>query len=309
MHYDAFGRHSDPTRTYFLEGLPDLDLPSHNQSRRKQRQEADPLREAARKLPQWGDHWPEVRNRFNAARGQVFMYFTDPKIKALWREHIMEVAASAGSTRLFPELPEWSDGKSKVYATMAICTQLFTPETLMPKSVQETSWYKLNHDVYEWVRAWDAAPGWMIHIEQDLRERGLLDHVGKTETAGGRKRKITLADTNTVVCQVLKETLSWDWTVRNLTAEVKKRLGGGSQGLIAKCPAWKAYNERRDRVRKDGTIKTVSLTSEMEAVLGAGDKDEIVDQLIAEQEGDLGEDAKQAKLYLSHEKKPKRRES
>jgi len=87
------------------------------------------------------------------------------------------------------------------------------------------------------------------------------------------------------------------------------RLGGGSQGLIAKCPAWIAYNERRDQLRKEGAINTVALSKEMESVLGTGEKDEVLQQLIAEQEDDDRGDAGQAKLYLNRKKKREGRES
>ena len=50
-------------------------------------------------------------------------------------------------------------------------------------------------------------------------------------------------------------------------------------------------------------------SKELEAVLGEGEKDEVLKQLIAEQEGEQRKEARQAKLYLSHEKKPKKRES
>jgi hypothetical protein len=124
---------------------------------------------------------------------------------------------------------------------------------------------------------------------------------------GEKKRKITLPEANIEVRRLLKETPSWEWKVRALTAAVKKRLGGGSQGLIASCPAWKAYNEKREQLEKAGTIKTVPFTSEMEAVLGVdGDS---LPELIAEQEAEDRDDTRKAKLYLSHEKKPKRRES
>lgn len=165
----------------FLDGLPDLGLPSHDQSQREQRQEPDPLREAWCRLPEWGACWPEVCNRFDAARDQVFRYFTNPKIEEYWCARIAEAAASAGSPCLFPELPDWSHDKAKVYAAMAICTQVFYPhETLVPKSIQATEWYKSNQDLYAWVRKADEAHVWMIRIDGDLRERGLLGHQGET---------------------------------------------------------------------------------------------------------------------------------
>lgn len=125
--------------------------------------------------------------------------------------------------------------------------------------------------------------------------------------ASGQNRKITLAEANAEVGRLLKENPTWDWHVKTLTAKVKERLGGGSQGLIGKCPIWKVYNGRRDALRKKGTIKTVSLTSKMEAVLGVDG--ESLPELIAEQEAEDRDDTRKAKLYLSHEKKPRRRES
>jgi hypothetical protein len=126
---------------------------------------------------------------------------------------------------------------------------------------------------------------------------------------GGHARTITLDEANIEVRRFLKENPSWDWTVRKLAAKVKEKAGGGSTGLIVKCPAWQAYKERKDQLRKEGTIKTVSISTEMESVLGTGEKDEVLRQLIAEQEEDQREDVRRAKLYPSHEKKPKRRES
>ena len=52
----------------------------------------------------------------------------------------------------------------------------------------------------------------------------------------------------------------------------------------------------------------MSVTKEMEAVLGTGEPNETLQQVIADQEGDAREDARQAKLHLSHQKKPRRPE-
>ncbi len=93
-----------------------------------------------------------------------------------------------------------------------------------------------------------------------------------------------------------------EWQVRTLAKQV-----GCSTGLIAKCPAWKAYKELRDQRRKKGAIKTVSLTAQMEAVLGVDG--ESLPELIAEQEAEDRDDARKAKLYLSHKKKREGRES
>ena len=53
----------------------------------------------------------------------------------------------------------------------------------------------------------------------------------------------------------------------------------------------------------------MSISKELEAVLGTGEKDEVLHQVIAEQEKDDRDDAGQVKLYLSHDKKRRGRES
>jgi len=118
------------------------------------------------------------------------------------------------------------------------------------------------------------------------------------------QRKIPSGEANVEVRRLLKETPCWDWTVKKLPKQV-----GCSTGTISNCPAWQAYKDLRDRRRKETTINTVSISTEMESVLGSGEKDEVLQQVIAEQEGDEREDARQAKLYVSHEKKAKKRES
>jgi len=110
------------------------------------------------------------------------------------------------------------------------------------------------------------------------------------------KTKISKEEANVRARRLLTETPTWDWTARMLAKQIP-------------LPAWRAYHERRQELQRKGTIKTVSLTDTMEAVLGKGDKDEVLNQLIAEQEDDDRKDGRQAKLYLSQEKKPKRRES
>jgi hypothetical protein len=77
-----------------------------------------------------------------------------------------------------------------------------------------------------------------------------------------------------------------------------------SLGWISYLPAWKVYKEKRDTLRREGRINTVSMSKELEDVLGAGEKDEVVQRLIAEQEGDHREDARRSKLYLSQKNKP-----
>ena len=127
------------------------------------------------------------------------------------------------------------------------------------------------------------------------------------EASQATKQGLPADEVNIEVRRILRGNPSWEWTVTKLTVEVKKNLGGGSRGAVGSCPAWRAYNERRDELRKKKTINTVSLTEELETVLGT--EGEKLQQLLVEQEKDKLEDARQAKLYLSHEKKPRGRES
>jgi len=112
--------------------------------------------------------------------------------------------------------------------------------------------------------------------------------------------KITKDEANVRARQLLKETPTWDWTCRKLAKLIPCPLA-----WIPYLPVWRAYHEKRKELRSK-TIKTVSLSDELEAVLGEGEKDEVLKQLIAEQEGEEREDERRARLYLNIQRKPKR---
>src|SRR5262249_20575463 len=63
---------------------------------------------------------------------------------------------------------------------------------------------------------------------------------------------------------------------------------GCSAGLVVKLPFWRATMEQTGRGRKDNVPapKVVSLTRDLEAVTGEGDRDEELKRLIAEQAAD-----------------------
>ena len=148
-------------------------------------------------------------------------------------------------------------------------------------------------------------------VWRDL-EKSERQSSGQSQSNGGKKG-IPAEEVNIEVRRILRGNPSWDWTVKKLTEKVKKNRGGGSHGAVGSCPAWTAYHERRKRLRDDKTINTVSISKELEAVLGTGEKDEVLHQLIVEQgkekQGkETQEDARQAKLFLSHHKKPQGRE-
>ncbi len=95
----------------FLDDLPDLDLDSlpklgFPDPPQQRRPKADPPQENVREPPQWGNRWPAICARFDAARDQVRTYFTKPKIEEYWVKQVEQVEASAGSTHLFPKLPQ-----------------------------------------------------------------------------------------------------------------------------------------------------------------------------------------------------------
>lgn len=74
-----------------------------------------------------------------------------------------------------------------------------------------------------------------------------------------------------------------------------------SIGLVSKLPVWKAVQKLRKKGRK---AKKVRLTDKMLSVTGSGEKDQIFKQLVIDQQADMQEDNRQAKLFLSKEKKP-----
>jgi hypothetical protein len=118
------------------------------------------------------------------------------------------------------------------------------------------------------------------------------------ETKGVTTSRMNRKEANEQIGRLFKECPHWDWKVRQLA----KRIGC-SIGTISKCPIWKVYQERKKRLQGEGKIKTTSFTTEMQSVLGSGEKDEILQQLIAEQEQDQREDTGRPRLYLSHGKK------
>jgi hypothetical protein len=63
---------------------------------------------------------------------------------------------------------------------------------------------------------------------------------------------------------------------------------GCSHGLVTELPLWQETMRRTGRGRKDKSVapKAVSLTKPLEAATGEGDKDDVLNQLIAQQEAD-----------------------
>ncbi|MFC1781118.1 hypothetical protein ACFLZ8_02505 [Planctomycetota bacterium] len=163
------------------------------------------------------------------------------------------------------------------------------------KSLSELRyWNEKNYNLDEVKKYAEALRKTLLHIQSMFYTE--LGNGGEVTTI-----KIIKKEANVRARQLLKETPTWDWTCRKLAEQIPCSLG-----WIPYLPAWRAYHEKRQELKRNKTIKTVSISEELNAVLGSGDKDEVLKQLIAEQEGDQREDARQAKLYLSHQKKQKR---
>lgn len=136
-------------------------------------------------------------------------------------------------------------------------------------------------------------------IKQSNQHLWARIHKANKKGKDGQGKEITKDEANVQARQLINGTPTWDWTCRKL----KKQIGC-PLAWIPYLPVWRAYHEKRKELRRNKTIDTVPLSKELEAVLGEGEKDEVLKQLIAEQEGEQREDARQAKLYLSHKKKP-----
>lgn len=111
----------------------------------------------------------------------------------------------------------------------------------------------------------------------------------------GQGKKISKDEANIRARNLIKEN-------PNITARELAKKIPCSTGLISSLPAWKALQEYKKKTFGMKKPKIVPLTKELEYMIGT--EDEKLNQLIAEQEGEELEDARPAKLYLSHKKKP-----
>jgi hypothetical protein len=167
---------------------------------------------------------------------------------------------------------------------------------------EPTTWVKVTNRLDDLIDELDGLSALLAEASQSPSEK---EKGGQPiEGRGGekeRKTKITKEEANVRVRELLTKTPSWDWTTRKLAKQINC-----SPTTVSKTPAYRVYNEKRKELRRAGTIDTVSISKELEAVLGTGEKDEVLKQLIADQEKDQRQDARQPKLYLSQEKRPER---
>jgi hypothetical protein len=281
---------------------------------------------------------PDLKNKIDELRGQVGNKETNiSRLQGeidIVKEHISELTQKIQRTEKIPLMMRFHDawnywlnryeGYKRVTAEDGRCILLISLLLLEPDCKMVTGtltifskWPWMTDDEID-SRAWAGIPlqlgeyadRWWELTKSALKQ---VKRIDKIETAqnkeketylqekDGQSKKITKDEANVRARQLLRETPNWDWTCRKLA-----KLIPCSLGWIPKLSAWRAYHEKRLELRRNKTIDTVSISKELEAVLGEGEKDEVLRQLIADQEADEREDARQARLYLSHNKKPER---
>jgi len=109
-----------------------------------------------------------------------------------------------------------------------------------------------------------------------------------------QKQKITKKEANIRARKILKKKPLIK--SRELAKEIPCSIG-----LVPKLPAWKAVMEQRRKGRKP---KKIRLTNKMLSITGTDKKNETINRLMIEQQADMQEDDRQAKLFLSNKKKP-----
>lgn len=131
-------------------------------------------------------------------------------------------------------------------------------------------------------------------------EKGLLKpRPPKHETVvKSKKSRISREEANVEARKILKKN-------HNIKARDLAKKIPCSIGLVSKLPVWKAVQEQRKQELKKGRkAKKVRLTKKMLKIAGTGKKDETLNRLIVQQQADIQEDDRQAKLFLSEQKKP-----
>ncbi len=103
-------------------------------------------------------------------------------------------------------------------------------------------------------------------------------------TAASSPKRMTAEEANKKAMELAKTDRFF---VERSLREWAERIGC-SEGLVPKLPLWQATMEKTGRGRRDKAPppKAVSLTENLEAVTGEGDKDEVLNHLVAEQEAD-----------------------
>jgi hypothetical protein len=103
---------------------------------------------------------------------------------------------------------------------------------------------------------------------------------------GSQSPRITLIEANEKAKLLAKADRSF---VKEPSIRKWAEAIGCSTGLVVKLPFWRALMEKSGRGRKDTTPKpkAVSLTSNLEAAVGEGARNEVLERLIGDQEADF----------------------
>lgn len=161
-------------------GLETLDAYSKRQANKEAARNAD---ERARR----------ERFRVSCEKGRRFL--VNEQVLEHWLKQV-EIALSGpqkywGDTKKF----SWPKDKAIIYAVMMICVENTGGAIrVIPDSLRQTRYYKINEYVWTWVENFDLAVEFMDYIEAELKAEGLIGNSTKPPAKDKRPNDlITLA--------------------------------------------------------------------------------------------------------------------
>jgi hypothetical protein len=140
-----------------------------------------------------------------------------------------------------------------------------------------------------------AAAGLRLEVDTERQRADIAEFLPSDDkTVGDPKAKITKEEANIKAREILK----------NIPTEKRKKIPyrkyakmiGCSKTTANELPALRAEKGDSDKAAKP---KVVRLTHESEKIIGIGKKNEVLEQVIAEQKQDDREDQRQARIFRS----------
>jgi len=132
----------------------------------------------------------------------------------------------------------------------------------------------------EFAAAWDR-----LELETATESENVV-----ATDAGWVRASITVDEANAAAMKLAKQDATFvSGTIRQWAARIKEAAGKTcSLPTVKATPLWQETMKRTGRGRaKGGRPKVVSLTSDLEAAIGDGDKHEVLNRLIAEHKADF----------------------
>jgi hypothetical protein len=139
-------------------------------------------------------------------------------------------------------------------------------------------------DLSAWPGEWRERGGAPSHNAPKGSDGATLDTNREAPSFGAAAPRMSCEEANAKAMELAKADPSF---VQRPLREWADAIGC-SEGLVAKLTLWRATMKRTGRGKEDTgpAPKVVSLTDGLDAVTGAGDRNEVLEQLIAEQEAD-----------------------